>query len=66
MQLPNEVLEKWQKLRDGGDNERLSDLTGLSDQTISNIFNGANLKESTFIIIRDFYNKRESEVEKAL
>lgn len=52
---------KWKLLRDHSDASIISERSGISRVTISNVLNGANGNKDTIDSINDFYDKKLSE-----
>lgn len=62
MEIPKELLEKWQVLRAKGDPkkivESMSQDERVVEQTIHNALNDGECSEIVFKAIADFYQKR--------
>lgn len=62
MEIPKELLDKWQVLRAKGDPkkivESMSQDERVVEQTIHNAFNDGQCSEIVFKAMADFYKKR--------
>lgn len=65
MIIPQDILDKWEKLKIVGDIGKMADGDTTLRNYISNAMNGKDCSEETFIVIRDFYKKREALLETA-
>jgi len=66
MKIPNPIKQKWQKLKEHGDVNAIAEANDISRQTISGAMNGSGCTMDVFIMIRDFYDKREKKLAKLL
>lgn len=65
MTIPNEVLKKWERLRDQGDVTELMKLAKRSQPIILKALNEGECTAEVFKVIADFYNKRDEMVKNA-
>lgn len=62
MNVPNEILAKWEILRSSGDPAAIAEIAGVHPETIRKVFRTGEASISVFNVIAKYYKKRDKEI----
>jgi hypothetical protein len=62
--IPQEKFSKWRELWRMGDNKKIQEQTGLSEQTVVNAIRHGFGTQNTIDLINGFYKSKEKELKK--
>ena len=67
MQVPDELMKKWQALRTHGDGRKIAEQNpGITEMDISRAFTQGECRDDVFESIADFYKEKELKVKEYL
>lgn len=67
MQIPDELLKKWNVLRSPGDSERMSEkLEGSAGETFNRAFREGKCRDEVFKIMAEFYEEKAEMIKEYL
>jgi uncharacterized protein YerC len=58
MEVPKRLMRKWKLQKEYGDQKKISDESGISEVTISNVLRTGRGDKKTIVAINNFYKEK--------